>query len=407
MPDFSKIPGINFQPNFTLPNNNNSKPDDNNDSKPNGTQNLCLTLKDGDEEKKFDWGRASKAITSFCGAGPGFNLSGESQWFAFNYTKEDINMILHLAIQRPRVSSDDRDALKIKGFKPTPDPNAPTFLDQKTCEEQFMAGLNECQTDSFPMKSGVYPRTFVEEKSGYSMYAWMIGHSPGWSCADHNSSPECAGPHVPIDTEPDAQPPPEPTQAKPSTTTQAQTSNAPAPKPTPNPNLKYEEHCTEGSQYRMFDRHETDDAINNFCKGGIDVGIGADGYIYKTYKFFATRNQKEDVNLHFAVGWASQRKNLVSQQDGCNGYNGNNTIGERDCINQFTYARDSCKINQNSANDKWGQDPLMWNSPAGCVEFFLAAFPTKMDDGQDWNCGNVLRKDNGAGKVFYCKGKAR
>ena len=56
-------------------------------------------------------------------------------------------------------------------------------------------------------------------------------------------------------------------------------------------------------------------------------------------------------------------------------------IDEKVCVEQFLAAMNRC--NKDTITKKYGNYPMTWNSPGGCVDFWL------IGHNLDWTCDNL------------------
>jgi hypothetical protein len=155
------------------------------------------------------------------------------------------------------------------------------------------------------------------------------------------------------------------------------------PSSTPQPGLDYEDHCADTSVVTSFDYGTANADINDFCKGGLDLLVPS-APLWYTYAHTDTH-----MKLHLGIQW-TQREN---GQDGCNPYQNSDHMDENVCVEQFLAAMNRC--NKDTVDKKYGQSPMTWNSPGGCVDFWLVGH------GEDWDCDNLDDKPE------ECEGKKK
>jgi hypothetical protein len=155
--------------------------------------------------------------------------------------------------------------------------------------------------------------------------------------------------------------------------------------PAPSPSVTYEDRCADPTKFTQFDYKRADTDIRDFCKGGVELAVPT-APLWQTYD-----HTKDDINmkLQIAIQW-SQR---AQGQEGCNAFQTSDHIDENTCIEQFLTAMDRC--NKETISNKYGQLPMTWNSPGGCVDFWLVGH------GTDWSCDDL--KD----KPTECEGRRK
>lgn len=142
------------------------------------------------------------------------------------------------------------------------------------------------------------------------------------------------------------------------------------------PSVEYEDRCVDTSRISHSDYGRADADIKDFCKGGVDLSVPS-APIWRT-----NDHTKADINmnLQIAVQWSVRPEG----QDGCNAYQDSNHLGEKTCIEQFLAAVNRC--NKETITQKLGQAPMAWNSPNGCVDFWLVGH------GPEWSCNDLKVK---------------
>jgi hypothetical protein len=149
--------------------------------------------------------------------------------------------------------------------------------------------------------------------------------------------------------------------------------------------VEYEDRCADSTVFTSFDYTTASNDINDFCKGGVNLLPIAEP-IWNTYD-----HKDKEMSLHLAIQW-TQRD---GDQDGCNPYQNSDHISEKDCIEQFLAAMNRC--NKDTVEKKYGQYPMTWNSPGGCVDLWLIGH-----EGLDkWNCDKPYNESE------ECQGKRK
>lgn len=145
--------------------------------------------------------------------------------------------------------------------------------------------------------------------------------------------------------------------------------NKPQPPP-PHPPLEYEDHCADTNTYASFDWGRANSDIQLFCQGGIDLLVPT-APLWKTFD-----HSEDDINMKLQLGiqWSQRPQG----QDDCHPSQNSNHIPEKVCVEQFLAAMNRC--NTDTITKKYGQYPMTWNSPGGCVDFWLVGH------GSDWSC---------------------
>ncbi|KAF4460878.1 hypothetical protein FALBO_12336 [Fusarium albosuccineum] len=139
------------------------------------------------------------------------------------------------------------------------------------------------------------------------------------------------------------------------------------PEPEPEPVPDEVNNCADSTVYNKSSLGQAEEAISDFCGHNIELPKAAQP-VYKTYKM-------DGVTLQLITQWSQQG------QDGCNkaedgGYHPE--LSQSDCEAKFNSAVNNC--NTDTTSEKYGQKPYMWNSPNGCVDFYIYG------DGEDWDC---------------------
>ncbi|KAJ3549351.1 hypothetical protein NM208_g546 [Fusarium decemcellulare] len=139
------------------------------------------------------------------------------------------------------------------------------------------------------------------------------------------------------------------------------------PEPEPEPVPDEVNNCADSTVYTKFSLGQAEEAISDFCGHNIELPKAAQP-VYKTYKM-------DGVTLQLITQWSQQG------QDGCNkaedgGYHPE--LSQSDCEAKFNSAVNNC--NTDTTSEKYGQKPYVWNSPNGCVDFYIYG------DGEDWDC---------------------
>ncbi|KAK7431852.1 hypothetical protein QQZ08_001470 [Neonectria magnoliae] len=138
--------------------------------------------------------------------------------------------------------------------------------------------------------------------------------------------------------------------------------------PEPEPTAPAEvNNCADSTVYTKFSLSQAEDAISDFCSHEIVLPKAAQP-VFKTYKM-------DGVTLQLITQWST------TGQKGCNespdgGYHPE--MSQSDCEARFTGAVNNC--NTDSTDDKYGQRPYVWNSPNGCIDFWIYG------DGEDFDC---------------------
>jgi hypothetical protein len=133
-----------------------------------------------------------------------------------------------------------------------------------------------------------------------------------------------------------------------------------------NPSVGYEDHCADHTAYTSFDYGIANTDILDFCKGGVDL-IVPSAPLWNTY-------DHTGMKLHLGIQWSVR----LGSQEGCNAYQKSDHIDENTCVTQFLAAMNRC--DKGTISKKYGQHPMTWNSPGGCVDFWLVGH------GADWTC---------------------
>jgi hypothetical protein len=195
--------------------------------------------------------------------------------------------------------------------------------------------------------------------------------------------------------------------------------NAPAPPPASS-KPEYQDHCADTTKYAKFDYGRAEKDIQDFCKGGM-VRVPRLRYNPRSsshddsWRLDRTRmvlfadtlqeltlpaaplwntydHTKDDINmkLQIAIQWSA------SGQDGCNAYNGSH-VDENVCVDKFLAAMNRC--NTDTIENKYGQYPMTWSGPSGCVDFWLVGH------GPDWACTGLGQTDPECkGQMINCVG---
>ncbi|KAF7561026.1 hypothetical protein G7046_g3111 [Stylonectria norvegica] len=128
--------------------------------------------------------------------------------------------------------------------------------------------------------------------------------------------------------------------------------------------------CADPTVYTKFTLGQADDAITDFCSHAISLPDAALP-VFKTYK-------QDGVTLQLITQWT------VSGLQGCNapadGIN-HPELSQSDCEARFNSAVNNC--NTDTTSEKYGQRPYTWNSPNGCIDFWIYG------DSEDWSCDDL------------------
>lgn len=157
------------------------------------------------------------------------------------------------------------------------------------------------------------------------------------------------------------------------------------PSQTPDPGKpELTDNCADTTVYAAFDYATANSDIKNFCKDGVELMIPAMP-IWDTFD-----HSDKNFKLQLAVQWASEG------QDGCNRPEGNlwTTISQQDCEKQFMNAMNRCNT-ENDLSHKYGNYPMIWNGPQGCIDIWLVGH------GTDWSCDDL------GSKSHECTGKKK
>jgi hypothetical protein len=142
--------------------------------------------------------------------------------------------------------------------------------------------------------------------------------------------------------------------------------NYPSNGDSPTPSVGYEDHCADQTVYTSFDYGTANTGIFDFCKGGLDLTVPS-APLWNTY-------DHTGMKLHLGIQWSVRS----GAQEGCNAYQNSDHIDENTCVTQFLATMNRC--NKETISKKYGQHPMTWNSPGGCVDFWLVGH------GADWDC---------------------
>lgn len=136
------------------------------------------------------------------------------------------------------------------------------------------------------------------------------------------------------------------------------------PEPTAPPEVN---NCADPTVYTKFSLSQAEEAIADFCSHEIVLPVAAQP-IFKTYKM-------DGVTLQLITQWTT------TGLQGCNEPADGAYIPEvaqSDCEARFTGAVNNCNVD--TTDDKYGQRPYVWNSPNGCIDFWIYG------DAEDWDC---------------------
>ncbi|KAM0426516.1 hypothetical protein ACHAPT_008208 [Fusarium lateritium] len=139
------------------------------------------------------------------------------------------------------------------------------------------------------------------------------------------------------------------------------------PEPEPEPIPEETNNCADSTVYTKFSLDQAEEAISDFCGHKIELPPAAQP-VFKTYKM-------DGVTLQLITQYSQQG------QDGCNKPSDGQRhpeLSQSDCEAKFSSAVNNC--NTDTTSEKFGQKPFVWNSPNGCIDFYIYG------DGEDWDC---------------------
>ncbi|KAH6889338.1 hypothetical protein B0T10DRAFT_513799 [Thelonectria olida] len=129
------------------------------------------------------------------------------------------------------------------------------------------------------------------------------------------------------------------------------------------------DNCADSTVYTKFTLDQATQAIDDFCSHDISLPSAAQP-VKKTYQY-------DDVTLQLWTQWSSKG------QDGCNDPSDQDAHLSGDaCRERFLGAVNDC--NTDSTTDKFGNYPYIWNSPNGCIDFWIYG------NGDDFNCDEIF-----------------
>ncbi|KAI5457009.1 hypothetical protein BGZ63DRAFT_365966 [Mariannaea sp. PMI_226] len=140
-----------------------------------------------------------------------------------------------------------------------------------------------------------------------------------------------------------------------------------APPPSTQPEVR--DNCADTSVYTSFTLDQATKAIEAFCAHDITL-LKAAQPVKETFKM-------DGVTLQLWTQWSSKG------QDGCNHVdNPDYGVPSDVCKERFLGAVNDC--NTDTTTEKYGNYPYIWNSPNGCIDFWIYG------DGADFTCDEIL-----------------
>jgi hypothetical protein len=130
-------------------------------------------------------------------------------------------------------------------------------------------------------------------------------------------------------------------------------SASPSPSPTAKPTVTNS--CTDPDGHASFSLDEATQAINTFCSADRNVDSPLVG-----------GSTVDGIDIQMVM-----KKSSGSTFAGCPSFQSGYVVSADDCKLYFLSAVNNCNTDTTSA--KYGQMPLTWNSPGGCIDFMIYA----------------------------------